>query len=88
MFLALWISLVINIAGRSPFSSSDDITSLDSSSYTVTSPDSSSYTEVSCSPGEFQCGSGECLPPFLKCDLRKDCEDGSDESDINCGNTQ
>ena len=76
------------IEGRSPFSSSDDILSLDSSSYTEVSLDLSSYAAVSCSPGEFQCDSGECLPPFLKCNRRKDCEDGSDESVTNCGNTQ
>ena len=76
------------IAGRSPFFSSDDILSFDSSSYTEASLDLSSYAEVSCSPGEFQCDSGECLPQFLKCNRWEDCEDGSDESDTNCGNTQ
>ncbi|XP_062426817.1 LOW QUALITY PROTEIN: SCO-spondin-like [Rhea pennata] len=33
-----------------------------------------------CSPKQFSCGSGECLAPDKRCDLRRDCADGSDES--------
>ncbi|XP_016050982.1 PREDICTED: SCO-spondin [Miniopterus natalensis] len=32
-----------------------------------------------CSPRQLTCGSGECLAPELRCDLRPDCQDGSDE---------
>lgn len=34
-----------------------------------------------CSPGEFQCASGKCLPASRLCDGRLDCgfADGSDE---------
>lgn len=33
----------------------------------------------SCSEEEFQCTSGECLPPALVCDFKTDCKNGSDE---------
>lgn len=36
-----------------------------------------------CSPRQLACGSGECLPTERRCDLRPDCEDGSDEE--GCG---
>ncbi|XP_037550324.1 SCO-spondin-like [Nematolebias whitei] len=42
-------------------------------------------TVPSCSPGEFQCANGKCLPVTRVCDGRLDCgfADGSDEQD--CG---
>ncbi|XP_053293903.1 apical endosomal glycoprotein [Pleuronectes platessa] len=33
----------------------------------------------SCPDGDFDCTSGECLPPELVCDFKEDCKDGSDE---------
>ncbi|XP_058038766.1 SCO-spondin-like [Ahaetulla prasina] len=35
-----------------------------------------------CSSKQFSCQSGECLNPERRCDLRQDCQDGSDEA--NC----
>ncbi|KAM6977691.1 SCO-spondin [Aplochiton taeniatus] len=35
-----------------------------------------------CSPKQFACGSGECVHRDKKCDLKRDCADGSDE--ISC----
>ncbi|XP_008064182.1 SCO-spondin [Carlito syrichta] len=35
-----------------------------------------------CSPSQLHCSSGECLPAERRCDLRPDCQDGSDED--NC----
>ncbi|XP_030363787.1 basement membrane-specific heparan sulfate proteoglycan core protein isoform X2 [Strigops habroptila] len=32
-----------------------------------------------CTPAEFTCGSGECVPSEYRCDRRHDCRDGSDE---------
>uniref|UniRef100_A0A8D2ECW6 SCO-spondin n=1 Tax=Theropithecus gelada TaxID=9565 RepID=A0A8D2ECW6_THEGE len=32
-----------------------------------------------CSPSQLSCGSGECLSSERRCDLRPDCQDGSDE---------
>uniref|UniRef100_UPI004038E811 SCO-spondin-like n=1 Tax=Callospermophilus lateralis TaxID=76772 RepID=UPI004038E811 len=32
-----------------------------------------------CSQSQLSCGSGECLPTERRCDLRPDCQDGSDE---------
>ncbi|XP_069730950.1 basement membrane-specific heparan sulfate proteoglycan core protein isoform X7 [Phaenicophaeus curvirostris] len=32
-----------------------------------------------CTPGEFSCGSGECVAGEFRCDRRPDCRDGSDE---------
>ncbi|CAK7295104.1 SSPO [Vulpes lagopus] len=32
-----------------------------------------------CSLSQLSCGSGECLPAERRCDLRPDCQDGSDE---------
>ncbi|XP_019729253.1 SCO-spondin-like [Hippocampus comes] len=38
-----------------------------------------------CSPKQFSCNSGECVHLDRKCDLQKDCVDGSDEKDcIEC----
>ncbi|KAM7370189.1 hypothetical protein PAMP_011460 [Pampus punctatissimus] len=34
-----------------------------------------------CSPKQFSCGSGECVQLDHRCDLKKDCVDGSDEKD-------
>jgi hypothetical protein len=39
-----------------------------------------------CSPNQLSCGSGECLPVERRCDLRPDCQDGSDED--SCGMCQ
>ncbi|KAM4677962.1 LOW QUALITY PROTEIN: SCO-spondin-like [Discoglossus pictus] len=33
-----------------------------------------------CSSKQFTCGSGECLPMEKRCDLQRDCLDGSDEA--------
>lgn len=38
---------------------------------------------VGCSGVEFQCANGKCIPDYLRCNRRSDCEDGSDE--FNCG---
>uniref|UniRef100_A0A3P8V8E3 SCO-spondin n=1 Tax=Cynoglossus semilaevis TaxID=244447 RepID=A0A3P8V8E3_CYNSE len=38
-----------------------------------------------CSSKQFQCGSGECVHQERRCDLQKDCLDGSDEKDcVDC----
>uniref|UniRef100_A0A8C8IE07 SCO-spondin n=1 Tax=Oncorhynchus tshawytscha TaxID=74940 RepID=A0A8C8IE07_ONCTS len=38
-----------------------------------------------CSPKQFSCGSGECVHLDKRCDLHRDCADGSDERDcVNC----
>uniref|UniRef100_A0A667YJF4 SCO-spondin n=1 Tax=Myripristis murdjan TaxID=586833 RepID=A0A667YJF4_9TELE len=38
-----------------------------------------------CSPKQFSCGSGECVHLDRRCDLHKDCVDGSDEKDcVDC----
>ena len=34
---------------------------------------------------EFRCGSGQCLYESEVCDNTTDCSDGSDESDMYCG---
>uniref|UniRef100_A0A3P9P7K3 Uncharacterized protein n=1 Tax=Poecilia reticulata TaxID=8081 RepID=A0A3P9P7K3_POERE len=36
-----------------------------------------------CSPKQFSCDSGECVHKDRRCDLQRDCIDGSDEKD--CG---
>ncbi|KAM4544149.1 SCO-spondin [Fundulus diaphanus] len=38
-----------------------------------------------CSPKQFSCDSGECVHKDRRCDLRRDCVDGSDEKDcVDC----
>uniref|UniRef100_A0A3P8Z7L8 SCO-spondin n=1 Tax=Esox lucius TaxID=8010 RepID=A0A3P8Z7L8_ESOLU len=38
-----------------------------------------------CSPKQFSCSSGECVHLDKRCDLRRDCADGSDERDcVDC----
>ncbi|XP_042533232.1 SCO-spondin-like [Dipodomys spectabilis] len=34
-----------------------------------------------CSSSQLSCASGECLPAERRCDLHRDCQDGSDEED-------
>lgn len=34
-----------------------------------------------CSPAEFRCEDGQCIPEEKRCDTRTDCRDGSDELD-------
>lgn len=38
-----------------------------------------------CAAKQFSCASGECVHPDHRCDLQRDCADGSDEKD--CGRT-
>ncbi|KAM9514247.1 low-density lipoprotein receptor-like, partial [Guaruba guarouba] len=35
---------------------------------------------ASCSPGQFRCGDGRCVPGMRRCDGERDCADGSDEA--------
>lgn len=42
----------------------------------------------SCQLGQFTCSSGNCVPQNLKCDLQRDCCDGSDESHSTCSGYQ
>ncbi|XP_031418645.1 low-density lipoprotein receptor-related protein 8 [Clupea harengus] len=37
--------------------------------------------KLECSPGEFRCGSAECIRPAWRCDGDPDCKDKSDEAD-------
>ena len=39
----------------------------------------------SCSADEFECSNLQCIPKSKRCDFRKDCADGSDESSSVCG---
>lgn len=39
-----------------------------------------------CRSNEFQCGTGECIMKYRKCDRKVDCPDGSDEDPRECGN--
>ena len=39
---------------------------------------------TSCPSSQFTCNSGNCVPQNLKCDLQRDCCDGSDESQRTC----
>ena len=36
-----------------------------------------------CTPDEYQCANGQCISCHLRCDLRPDCVDGTDEE--HCG---
>ena len=36
-----------------------------------------------CTSDEYECASGQCISPHLRCDLQPDCADRSDEE--NCG---
>lgn len=40
-----------------------------------------------CKSDSFQCGSGDCIDPLLKCDGILHCKDGSDETSATCSNT-
>lgn len=47
--------------------------------------------EPTCSAGEFQCGSGRCVPITFKCDGENDCGDYSDETgcvNVTCSMSQ
>ncbi len=39
-----------------------------------------------CHESQFQCGNGECIDKSLQCDKKKDCLDGSDETNCQIGN--
>lgn len=42
-----------------------------------------------CRSNEFTCNDGSCIPEYQKCDKRRDCRDGSDESNcIDSGSQQ
>ncbi|XP_049654923.1 SCO-spondin-like [Accipiter gentilis] len=46
-----------------------------------TSASPPAWPPPTCSPKQFSCSSGGCLPPEKRCDLHPDCPDGSDERD-------
>ncbi|KAJ6647667.1 Prolow-density lipoprotein receptor-related protein 1, partial [Pseudolycoriella hygida] len=35
--------------------------------------------DTTCSPNQFQCNNGQCIPSYWKCDSKADCDDKSDE---------
>ena len=39
-----------------------------------------------CSSNQFTCNNGQCVPSTARCNSRRDCTDGSDET--NCGNLE
>lgn len=47
--------------------------------------------EPTCAPGEWQCGSGRCVPGTFRCDGENDCGDYTDETgctNVTCSSTQ
>lgn len=41
--------------------------------------------QLMCPEGLFRCDNGNCIDPNYKCNGKKDCKDGSDESVALCG---
>jgi Low-density lipoprotein receptor domain class A len=39
---------------------------------------------IRCASDQFRCGNGKCIPFMLTCDLRRQCDDGSDEDTEYC----
>ena len=39
-----------------------------------------------CTPNQFMCANGQCVPVTARCNSRTECTDGSDE--LNCGMMQ
>lgn len=79
-------------AGTSPSQSDDAGTQSDSAVGTPSAASSGSESagtqsdEASspkCLYGQFRCANGQCIGPWLKCDRKFDCSDGSDED--SCG---
>ena len=42
----------------------------------------SMFSDAPCKPGQFECGSGQCIYDGWRCDGENDCGDGKDE--VNC----
>ena len=45
-------------------------------------------TFLECTAHEFRCNDGSCIDIRLRCDLRPDCRDESDEKDCQCTNNE